>query len=199
MNRRDFESALASASSEDDRLACFGALLALESGVGDRLVIVGGSAVEIYLTPALYTSQDIDVVGDRAALEPVLARWGFSRAVGRDRRVYWIKKGFGQVDLVGTQDRSGLPPRPWPTPFGRVMVGSIEYLIVGRLMRSTREERPELFHQAELLAKRYRKRLDWSYIRVLSKRERVLPLYEQLRKNTLVRKPRRRAPSARRS
>jgi len=184
MDRGEFERAISTAPSEEDRLAYFGALLAKESGLGSRLVLVGGSAVEIYLTAEVYTSQDIDLVGPKGVITPILLKWGFSDETGRSRRVYWIKEGLGQVDLVGDRDRSGLPPRPWPTPFGQVMIGPVEFLIVRRLMRSSRERSADLFRQAEAMATRYGKGLDWDYIRVMAKKENVLPLFEQLRDRT---------------
>ena len=183
MNRREFETVLATASSEDERIAWFGALLARETGLGDRLIIVGGSAIEVYLSSGLYTSQDIDVVGTKRAIVPVLRRWGFREEEGRSGRVYWAKRGLGKVDLVGPNDKSGLPPRSEPTPYGEVLLGPVEYLIVRRLMRSGRERSTELFHQAEVLAAEYRTGLDWDYIRLEATYEHVLPLYDQLRKN----------------
>jgi len=182
MDRREFESAISKAPSEEDRVAYFGALLARESGLGSRLILVGGSALQIYLTSEFYTSQDIDVVGPKSSISPVLSKWGFYQEKGRSSRIYWVKEGLGQVDLVGARDRAGLPARPWPTPYGTVMLGPVEYLIVRRLMRSARERSPDLFRQAEALAIRYRKGLDWGYIRVMAKAENVLPLFEQLRK-----------------
>ena len=146
------------------------------------LVIVGGSAVEVYLTSRQYVSQDIDIVGDREAIRPVLRRWGFSAVEGRDGRTYWMKDGLGQVDLVGATDRSAIPSRAKRTPYGTVLLGSVEYLIVRRLMRAGRERSTELFRQAEVLAAEYGAGLDWSYIRSEAKFENVLPLYEQLRK-----------------
>jgi hypothetical protein len=181
MNRREFEQAIAKADSEDRRIAWFGALLTRESGLRGKLIIVGGSAIELYLSSGLYVSQDIDVVGRKDVIEPILERWGFSSEVGRDRRRYWTKTGLGQVDLVGVRDRSGLPPRPQPTPFGEVLLGAVEYLIVRRLMRAGREHSTEYFRQAEVLAAEYRRDLDWDYIRVLAGHEHVLPLYRQLR------------------
>ncbi len=180
MRRREFEAAIAGAPSEEERLAYFGALLARETGLGRRLVIVGGSAIEVYLTAAVYTSQDIDLVGARSMIAPVLSKWGFSEESGRSRRAYWVKDGLGAVDLVGARDRSGLPPRPWPTPYGEVMLGPIEFLIVRRLMRTVTDRDPALFRQAEALALRYPKGLGWEYVRVLAKAENVLPLVGQL-------------------
>ena len=63
-------------------------------------------------------------------------------------------------------------------------MGSVEYLILRRLTRSAGERSPALFRQAEALAIRYRKGLDWDYLRVMAKAENVLPLLEQLRKRT---------------
>lgn len=189
MDRREFEAAVAEAPSEEERLAYFGALLARETGLGSRLVIVGGSAIEIYLTAEVYTSQDIDVVGAKSVIAPVLSMWGFSEESGRSRRAYWVKDGLGAVDLVGARDRSGLPPRHWPTPYGDVMLGPIEFLIVRRLMRTVTDRDPDLFRQAEALALRYPKGLDWEYIRVLGKAENVWPLVRQLESRVRARRP----------
>lgn len=181
MNREEFDAALAKASSGSERIAWFGAILTRESGLRGRLIIVGGSAIEIYVSSDRYVSQDIDIVGDRKTIAPILERWGFSRERGRDERTYWVKVGLGQVDLVGTNDRSGLPARKHSTPYGPVLLSPVEYLIVRRLMRAGRERSVEFFRQAELLAAENVPSLDWDYIRSLSKYENVLPLYEQLR------------------
>ena len=188
MDRRGFEAAIAGAGSDEERLACFGALLSRETGLGSRLVIVGGSAIEIYLTAEVYTSQDIDVVGARSAIAPVLSKWGFSEERGRSRRGYWVKDGLGAVDLVGPREHSGLPPRAWPTPYGEVMLGPVEFLIVRRLMRTVSDREPDLFRQAEALALRYPKGLDWEYTRVLAKAENVLPLLDQLESRVRARR-----------
>jgi hypothetical protein len=182
LDAEQFERAIDSAPSEAKRIAWFGALLARESGLGDRLVIVGGSAIEVYMTAEVYVSQDIDVVGDRVRIVPVLREWRFLEEEGRDRRTYWVKDGLGNVDLVGTTDRSGLPSRREPTPYGDVRISPVEYLIVRRLMRAGREHSEELFRQAEAMAAQYRRGLDWNYIRIHSKYEGVQPLYEQLRR-----------------
>ena len=123
MNRKEFEDTLAKARTEDERLSWFGALLTRESKLDGQLIIVGGSAIEIYLTSNEYVSMDIDVVGEKAAISAVLRRWGFQAEKGRDRRIYWVKKGLGNVDLVGPRDRSGLPPRAFPTPYRRRTTG----------------------------------------------------------------------------
>jgi hypothetical protein len=191
MKREEFDRIIGRARTEDKKVAWFGALLTRETGLVGRLIIVGGSAIEVYLTSSQYVSQDIDVVGSRSAILPVLRRWGFRQKTGRSARTYWIKEGLGQVDLVGAKDRSGLPPRSERTPYGPVLLGPVEYLIVRRLMRAGRERSTELFRQAEVLAARYENGLDWDYIRIESAYENVLPLYEQLAQQVRTRAPRR--------
>jgi hypothetical protein len=190
MIRREFERTIAKARTEDERLAWFGALLTRESKLEGKLIIVGGSAIEIYLTSDAYVSMDIDIVGAKAEIGAVLRRWGFKSEEGRDKRVYWVKRGVGSVDLVGPRDRSGLPPRAFPTPYGEVLLSPVEYLIVRRLLTARRRRSTELFRQAEVLAARYRRGLDWDYIRVQSSFEKVLPLYEQLKGQVLGKRSR---------
>jgi hypothetical protein len=151
---------------------------------------VGGSAIEIYLTSGVNVSMDIDIVGDKAAIGGVLRRWGFRREKGRDKRIYWVKKDLGSVDLVGAKDRSGLPPRTHTTPFGDVLLAPVECLIVRRLMRASRERSTELFRQAEALAAQHKRGLDWDYIRVESGYEKVSPLFKQLKAQVLARRRR---------
>jgi hypothetical protein len=185
MIRREFERTIARARTEDERLAWFGALLTRESGLNGRLIIVGGSAIEIYLTSDAYVSMDVDIVGAKAEISAVLRRWGFKSEEGRDKRVYWVKRRIGSVDLVGPRDRSGLPPRAFPTPYGDILLSAVEYLIVRRLMMAGRQQSTAMFRLAEVLAARYRHGLDWDYIRVQSAFEKVLPLFEQLKEQVL--------------
>jgi hypothetical protein len=187
MDRQEFEGILSSAPSESERIAWFGALLTREAGLEGKLIIVGGSAIEVYLTSSRYVSQDIDLVGAKGAIVQVLRRWGFRREEGRSGREYWTKDGLGQVDTVGPKDRSGLPPRVERTPYGEVLLAPVEYLIVRRLMRAGREHSTELFRQAEVLAAQYKAGLDWDYIRGEASRENVLTLYEQLRRQVAPR------------
>lgn len=186
MDEAEFEAKIRQAPTPHDRIAWFGALLATESGLGPRLTIVGGSAIEIYLTSDRYVSDDIDIVGDKAALTPILERWGFEKKNGRDRRVYWARDGVGLVDLVGTVKRVGLPDRQERTPFGEVALAPVEALIIRRLIRASRENSDELARQAEALALEYGKGLDWDYLQVEAKYERILPLFREF--NERVRK-----------
>lgn len=184
MDRPEFEAQIENAPSEQDRIAWFGALLGRESRLATSLVIVGGSAIEIYLTSRRYVSDDIDIVGSKRSLIPVLRRWGFAETEGRDHRVYWKKEGLGLVDLVGTAKRSGLPPRRYRTPFGDVLLGPVEDLILRRLMRASREKSEILFRQAEALAVEHKRGLDWQYMKAEARYEGVAELLEALRQGT---------------
>ena len=167
MDAAEFDKTIASAPQPEDRIAWFGALLTKESRT--KVEIVGGSAVEIYLSSTRFVSQGVDLVGRRDGISPVLRRWKFRRVEGRSHRVYWFKSGIGLVDIVGAGDRSGLRPRVVETSCGRVLVSAIEPLIVRRLMRAHREKSPILFRQAVELA-RYGK-LDWDYIEAMTRYE----------------------------
>lgn len=179
MNRLEFDQTVSSATAPEDRLAWFGALLARESGTD--VEIVGGSAIEIYLSSEEYVSQDVDLVGQKDKLAPVLRRWGFQRVEGRSHRIYWLKKSIGLVDLVGAGDRSGLRPRKVDTPHGPVLVSAVEPLIVRRLGRASRERSTELFAQALKLARLGD--LDWEYLESMAKYEDFVPLLTKLRRS----------------
>ncbi|MGC2288713.1 MAG: hypothetical protein WA688_02500 [Thermoplasmata archaeon] len=146
MDGREFASIIASAPTLEERIAWFGALLGGECKTD--IEIVGGSAIEIYLSSANYVSQDIDLVGPKDVIEPVLRKWGFRRVEGRSHRVYWFDSVLGLVDVVGIGDRSGLRPHGMETPYGPVLVSAVEPLIVRRLMRAHREESNALYLQA---------------------------------------------------
>jgi len=179
MNGAEFARAVSPAPSPEARLTWFGALLCRESGTG--VEIVGGSAIEIYLTSAEYVSDDVDLVGEKALIAAVLRRWGFRAIEGRSRRVYWSKKNIGLVDVVGPGDRSGLPPRQVKTPFGPVLLSAVEPLIVRRLWRSAREGSADLFEQAVKLARN--RDLDWEYLEAEARFEGVASSLVDLRKS----------------
>lgn len=179
MNEFEFDRVIAPARKHEDRIAWFGALLQKESGA--LVEIVGDSAIELYLTSADYVSQDIDMVGRRDRVTPVLRRWGFRQVEGRSQRVYWFKRALGLVDIVGEGDRSGLQPRRIQTPYGPVLVSAVEPLIARRLIRSHREKSPELYRQAVRLATR--STLDWQYLEAMAEFEGVHPLLKKLKKS----------------
>lgn len=178
MEAAEFDEIIASAAKHEDRLAWFAALLAKEARA--RVEIVGGSAIEIYLSSADYISQDVDLVGARDRIAPVLRRWRFRQVEGRSRRVYWFKEAIGLVDIVAPGDRSGLRPRRLETPYGPLLVSAVEPLIARRLLRAHREKSDDLFGQAVRLAKG--RKLDWEYLEAIAKYEGPTSLLKQLRK-----------------
>lgn len=178
MDAEGFEAAIRRAPTPADRLAWFGALLTSEART--KVELVGGSAIEIYLTSEEYVSQDVDVVGDRRALAEVLRRWGFREIEGRSRRRYWFQERIGLVDLVGAVDRSGLPPRRVDTPVGPVVLSALEPLVLRRLMRSEREGLAALFKQAVKLGRLGP--LDWEYLQAEAKYEKLTPILRRFKR-----------------
>jgi hypothetical protein len=179
MDAGEFDKVIASATTPEDRLTWFGALLSRECR--DPVEIVGGSAIEIYLTSATYISQDVDLVGRKDLIARTLRRWRFRQVKGRSQRTYWLKPSIGLVDLVGPGDRSGLAPHRVETPFGPVLLGRVEPLIIGRLARAAREGSEELRRQAGLLAKVGG--LDWEYLEAMARFEGVSPALRKLRRS----------------
>lgn len=161
----------------EDRVACFGALLTAETG--EPVEIVGGSAIEIYLGSVIYATNDVELVAKRTIVEGALHRWGFRRTVGRRQRVYWTDGYVGLVDLVGSIDRSGLPPIEFSTSYGPVLLSAREPLIARRLMQSHRDGAPELLDQAAALARLGA--LDWDYLRSEARSEEFVEELAKLR------------------
>lgn len=176
MDAAEFSRTIRKARTPEDRIAWFGALLASETR--KAVEVVGGSAIEIYLSSSSYVTQDIDLIGDRRAIELVLRRWGFRQVEGRSHRTYWDYHLVGLVNLAGAADRSGLPPRKISTSYGPVSLSALEPLIIRRLMRADRENSTELFRQAVALARLGK--LDWEYLRSEALYERVEPQLRRL-------------------
>lgn len=150
---------LAAQSNRSQKTLFFSALLAAEAD-NPGMVVVGGSAIEIY-TQGAYVSGDIDVVGDRPRLLRVLENWGFKKE-GR----IWHHTGWALVvdvpslEYHGSFDRTRLVS----TPFGGVRLAAVEDLLVSRLISSRYWEIPKDFDHAVLLAIRYRSSVDWDYV-----------------------------------
>ena len=177
MDAAEFAREIGKAKSAEERIAWFGALLRRESG--KDVEVVGGSAIEIYLTSSAYVSQDIDLVGERITIERTLRDWGFRQVEGRSHRVYWTERSLGLVDIVGQADRSGLRPREVSTPYGPALLSAPEPLIIRRLQRAARENSEELFRQAVALARLGN--LDWQYLESEARYEKVEPQLKRLR------------------
>lgn len=178
MKAEDLSRILAKARGRGERNLWLGALLRKETAVD--VVIVGGSAIEVY-TNGMYVSGDIDVVGERRSIISALERWGFHRE-GR----LWARPDLELwLDPVGrgyTGDVRKL--REVSTPYGPVRLASVEDLIAKRLIEAKVWPRAgtEMFDQAIALAAEYGDDVDWDYVTLVAKRERADDLVLELRR-----------------
>ena len=178
---------LTTESEVDRRLLYFGALLAREiTNAGSGLIIVGGSAIEVY-TRGRYVSGDIDIVGPKKQLGEVLEEWGF-RNEGR----LWHRADWGiAVDVVSSEYTGDLArTRQITTPFGPIRIAAIEDLLVKRLASAKHWRIPADVEQALLLALGYPDEIDWSYVEVRAKEYHVSDLLSDLRRRMGSKAPR---------
>ncbi|HEV2166699.1 MAG TPA: hypothetical protein VGS23_06990 [Thermoplasmata archaeon] len=187
LTRAKFDEALGWSSEPGKRIAVFGALLAHETGLGPGLVITGGSAMTIYSENRI-SSDDVDVVGDRRKITPILKRWGFTPEEDPDDgRVYWRRDDLSlAVDIIHRSGKAG-PGRPGSpqmisTGSGIVYVAAVEDLIVRRLVFWSREGNPKLLDHAVLLFFEYRSEIDLEYLEGEVRYERVEAAYRELRR-----------------
>jgi len=165
----------------DVRLRTFASLLAEESGLGtEGMMIVGGSAIEIY-TRGDYVSGDVDVlVSNREQAASVLRGWGF-----RDEGKLLTKDSLGLVVDLRAAENSGSRrlTRIVRTKYGSIRVAGVEDLILKRL-REVRywKQGDEAYAQAVLLVERYGRELDWEYIGFYSNKEGLENLVTDLRR-----------------
>jgi hypothetical protein len=127
------------------------------------------------------------LVGDVAHIERALEKSGFRQVQGRSHRKYWTDNLVGLVDVVGSADRSSLPPRNVTTPYGPVFLSAPEPLIIRRLSRSEREKSRELFRQAVSFARPGN--LDWEYLESEARYEKVEEQLHEVRKLSDSRRP----------
>lgn len=162
------------------------AVLAEEAQVpGENVIVVGGSAVEVY-TQAGYVSGDIDLVGDRKRLVAVAKRWGFKWA----SRQLWINSEWGLAfefvkDLKLYNGRLELT-RIIDTPFGPVRVEAPEDSVVRRLIQAKHWQVRTGFDEAVAVAVARVDGFDWDYARTYARREEVLDLLEELRRRVAM-------------
>ncbi len=184
--KRAFDSAIRSAPGLAEKTELFGAFLTRSVGERPPPIITGGSAVAI-LTSGRFVSGDIDVVGRRERIEPVLRRWGFTSENDPDGRVYWTRADLGLfVDILhrtAGRGRSGTPRRI-ETSAGPVWVTAVEDLLIGRLVRWSRggAGADEMMDQAVELFVRSENALDLAYLEGEVRYERVGTAYRELRR-----------------
>jgi len=178
---REVESILAAEKTPDRRIRSLAALLTAESGLGtDGVLVVGGSAIEIY-TGGAYVSGDIDIlVTDREQAARVLRSWGF-----RDEGKMFTKPSLDlYVDLMQRENSgSARLTRILSTRFGPVRLGAIEDLIVKRLRETRFWSQPKALAQAILLAQRFDREIEWAYVEFFAKQDKLEDLLEAVRKS----------------
>jgi hypothetical protein len=141
-----------------DRILYFGALLARESG--SEVVIVGGSAIEVY-TRGDYVSGDIDIRAERPAVRLALSHWEFL-----DQGRLWTRADWKiAVDVVGNR-YTGDPYRATTisTPYGPVQIAVVEDLFVKRLAAAKHWQVRAALVEAELLWRDYLDTMDVEYL-----------------------------------
>jgi hypothetical protein len=175
----EVQSILAAVKQDDRRILCFVGLLRREAGLGtDDLVIVGGSALEIY-TEGAYVSGDIDICAPRERIAAVLDKWGFKQP-GRE----WARLDWKVVlDVVGPRVSGSMTlSRVVDTPYGPIRVGSIEDLIIGRLALVKFWNEPKEYRNAQLLA--VLPEIDWVYLAHRARKENLGAELSELRSST---------------
>jgi hypothetical protein len=165
--------------SEPDRFRrgfYFAAMLSEAAG-RDELVIVGGSAIEVY-TAGAYASGDTDVVGNRDRVEAALKKWGFKKP-----GMGWIRDGWPFfIQFVGSKyTGSWARTRQLQTPYGRVRLAAVEDLIVKRLASAMSTGYQPDYRDAVLLASEFEGEIDWDYATETARRWHASELLERLR------------------
>lgn len=178
MNAAQIEAILSKARTRSEKILWLGALLQRESGL--EVVIVGGSAIEVY-TSGKYVSEDVDIVGDRDAISSLLRAWAFHRE-GR----LWVSSTLKLwIDTVGkyySGERRRLTTTE--TPYGRVQIAAVEDLIAKRLIeiREWGGPKKRLFDQALVLAVEEADHIDWDYVAKVAKDDGAEDLVRELRR-----------------
>ncbi|HEV2519380.1 MAG TPA: hypothetical protein VGX00_02000 [Thermoplasmata archaeon] len=187
LTRLEFDALLRPVSDPGKRIALFGALLARESGLNAKLEVTGGSAMTVY-SQSRISSADVDIVGDRRRIVPVLRRWGFiAQEDPEDGRVYWRREDHSlAVDIVRRGRRAGSgrsgTSRVIATEAGDVYLTAIEDLIVRRLVFWSRDGTPALLDHAVLLFLEHSDEIDLDYLEFEVRYEKIDVAYRELRR-----------------
>jgi hypothetical protein len=149
---QDFVAALAELDDPNERAAEAAALIqGAMAARGTRLVVVGGSAIAVWI-PDLHVSVDIDLVGvaTPAGLDRGFGELGFHRHHGRHWRHHTLPLA---VEVPGTMlEPRGAAVARLVTPAGRALeVISIEDLILDRLEQYLATGSEDVYRQAAAL------------------------------------------------
>lgn len=120
-----------------------------------RAVLVGGGAVELY-TAGAYVTGDVDLIGDRDSLVPLLEAAGFHRI----DRLFMREDLELAVDLVGLSQRQGETNQELDVRGYKVLMVSVEDAIVDRLLAAEYWKSPTDWEQAVLLYEAHKTTLD---------------------------------------
>jgi hypothetical protein len=184
VTRRAFDRAVRATDELHERTSILGALLQRSIGPTPKLVIVGGSAIAIW-TSGDYASGDIDLVGPRSEIGPILASWGFVRSDDPDGRVYWSRSDLGLfVDIIDRADYVGHSEGllQLQTRYGPIHIAAVEDLILRRLIFWKKGHRPELLDQAVDLFSRNRQKIDPEYMAVMTRHEDIDDAYMEMQR-----------------
>jgi len=120
-----------------------------------QAVLVGGGAVELY-TAGAYVTGDVDLVGDRESILPLLEAAGFRRV----DRLFMREDLELAVDLVGLDLRSGETVKETVVRGYNVPTVSREDVIVDRLLAAEYWKSRTDWEQAVLLYQAHQSTLD---------------------------------------
>lgn len=154
---------------------------------GREAVLVGGALVE-FLTDGAYVTGDVDLIGDRASILPLLAAAGFER----EGRVFFQKDLGLVVDIAGRFLRRGESVTYVEFEGYRVPAVTLEDAIVDRLLAAKFWKSTTDWEQAVLLFTAHRDGLDRAVLRGKARANDVEDALRELtRKRPKGRAPRR--------
>ena len=149
---------------------------------GNKPVLVGGSAVELY-TLGQSTSLDIDlIVANSKKFKELLKSLGFKN----EDRIYY--KDDIVIDIVGTFMNERIKVIGIDDEKYKIQVISIEDLIIDRLLACIVWKSIRDCEQAELLYKMYENKLDIDYLHDRAKEEKVYDELLMISRKTGLRK-----------
>jgi hypothetical protein len=182
VGKAQFDRVIRNARRQDERIAVFAAMLAKDTALDRSLIVTGGSGVTLR-THGRFTSNDIDIVGPRSKIVPVLKGWGFVEEEGEKHRRYWNRVDLQlSVDIIDRRDYVGLTEgiETISTPHGLARVAATEDLIVRRLVFWQRERKHQFMDQAVVLYLEDPESIDTDYLQFEVRREHVQKAYDEM-------------------